>query len=158
MKKDAFGNKKINVPFFVPDITKSDKLAVMNALNSPMLTDGPQLRKFEKQFARFVGSKFAVGVSNGTAALHLALKSLGLKKGDEVIVPDITFVATANSVLLTGATPVIADVSKDDMNISLDSIERSITSRTKVILPVHLAGNICKMREIKKLLKKIIFF
>jgi len=154
MKKDAFGNKKINVPFFVPDISKSDKLAVMNALNSPMLTDGPQLRKFEKQFARFVGSKFAVGVSNGTAALHLALKSLGLKKGDEVIVPDITFVATANSVLLTGATPVIADVSKDDMNISLDSIERSITSRTKAVLPVHLAGNICKMREIKKIAKE----
>ena len=152
-KKDAFGNKKINVPFFVPDISKSDKLAVMNALNSPMLTDGPQLRKFEEQFARFVGSKFAVGVSNGTAALHLALKSLGLKKGDEVIVPDITFVATANSVLLTGATPVIADVSEDDMNISLDSIEKSITSRTKAILPVHLAGNICKMQQIKKIAK-----
>ena len=137
----------------MPDISKSDKLAVMNALNSPMLTDGPQLRKFEEQFARFVGSKFAVGVSNGTAALHLALKSLGLKKGDEVIVPDITFVATANSVLLTGATPVIADVSEDDMNISLDSIEKSITSRTKAILPVHLAGNICKMQQIKKIAK-----
>ena len=146
-KTDAFGNKKINVPFFLPNISKSDKLAVINALNSPMLTDGPQLRKFEERFAKFVGSKFAVGVSNGTAALHLALKSLGLKKGDEVIVPDITFVATANSILLTGATPVIADVSNDDMNISLDSIKRSITSKTKAILPVHLAGKICKMYQ-----------
>jgi len=152
-KTDAFGNKKINVPFFLPNISKSDKLAVINALNSPMLTDGPQLRKFEERFAKFVGSKFAVGVSNGTAALHLALKSLGLKKGDEVIVPDITFVATANSILLTGATPVIADVSNDDMNISLDSIKRSITSKTKAILPVHLAGKICKMYQIKKIAK-----
>ena len=116
---DVFRNKKIRVPFFVPDISKSDKLAVMNALNSRMLTDGPQLRKFERKFAKYTGSKYAVGVSNGTAALHLAMKALGLKKGDEVIIPDITFVATANSVLLAGATPVLADVNYDDMNISL---------------------------------------
>ena len=153
-KTDAFGNKKINVPFFVPDISKSDKVAIMNALNSPMLTDGPQLRKFEEQFAKFVGSKFAIGVSNGTAALHLALKALGLKKGDEVIVPDMTFVATANSVLLTGATPVIVDVNNDDMNISLESIKKSITSKTRAILPVHLAGKICKMPQIRKIAKE----
>ena len=149
-----FGGKKIRVPFFIPDISKSDKLAVMNALNSRMLTDGPQLRKFEREFAKYIGSKYAVGVSNGTAALHLALKALGLKKGDEVIIPDITFIATANSVLLTGATPVLADVNYDDMNISLDSIKQNITSKTKAILPVHLAGKICKMTQIKKIAKK----
>ena len=151
---DVFRNKKIRVPFFVPDISKSDKLAVMNALNSHMLTDGPQLRKFEREFAKYTGSKYAVGVSNGTAALHLALKALGLKKGDEVIIPNITFVATANSVLLTGATPVLADVNYDDMNISLDSIKQNITSKTKAILPVHIAGKICKMTQIKKIAKK----
>ena len=151
---DVFRNKKIRVPFFVPDISKSDKLAVMNALNSHMLTDGPQLRKFEREFAKYTGSKYAVGVSNGTASLHLALKALGLKKGDEVIIPDITFVATANSVLLAGATPVLVDVNYDDMNISLDSIKQSITSKTKAILPVHLAGKICKMTQIKKIAKK----
>ena len=151
---DVFHNKKIRVPFFVPDISKSDKLAVMNALNSRMLTDGPQLRKFERKFAKYTGSKYAVGVSNGTAALHLALKALGLKKGDEVIIPNITFVATANSVLLTGATPVLADVNYDDMNISLDSIKQNITSKTKAILPVHIAGKICKMTQIKKIAKK----
>ena len=151
---DVFRNKKIRVPFFIPDISKSDKLAVMNALNSHMLTDGPQLRKFEREFAKYTGSKYAVGVSNGTASLHLALKALGLKKGDEVIIPDITFVATANSVLLAGATPVLADVNYDDMNISLDSIKQSITSKTKAILPVHLAGKICKMTQIKKIAKK----
>ena len=153
-KTNVRRNNKINVPFFVPDITKSDKTAIVNALDSPMLTDGPRLRKFEERFAKFVGSKFAVGVSNGTAALHLTLKSLGLKKGDEVIVPDITFVATANSVILTGATPVIADVSNEDMNISLDSIRKSINSKTKAILPVHLAGKICKMPEIRKIAKE----
>ena len=151
---DVFHNKKTRVPFFVPDISESDKLAVMNALNSPMLTDGPQLRKFEREFAKYTGSKYAVGVSNGTAALHLALKALGLKKGDEVIIPDITFVATANSVLLAGATPVLVDVNYDDMNISLDSIKQSITSKTKAILPVHIAGKICKMTQIKKIAKK----
>jgi len=151
---DVFRNKKIRVPFFIPDISKSDKLAVMNALNSHMLTDGPQLRKFEREFAKYTGSKYAVGVSNGTASLHLALKALGLKKGDEVIIPDITFVATANSVLLAGATPVLVDVNYDDMNISLDSIKQSITSKTKAILPVHLAGKICKMTQIKKIAKK----
>jgi dTDP-4-amino-4,6-dideoxygalactose transaminase len=151
---DVFRNKKIRVPFFIPDISKSDKLAVMNALNSRMLTDGPQLRKFEREFAKYTGSKYAVGVSNGTAALHLALKALGLKKGDEVIIPNITFVATANSVLLTGATPVLADVNYDDMNISLDSIKQNITSKTKAILPVHIAGKICKMTQIKKIAKK----
>jgi len=151
---DVFRNKKIRVPFFIPDISKSDKLAVMNALNSHMLTDGPQLRKFEREFAKYTGSKYAVGVSNGTASLHLALKALGLKKGDEVIIPDITFVATANSVLLAGATPVLVDVNYDDMNISLDSIKQSITSKTKAILPVHLAGKICKMIQIKKIAKK----
>ena len=151
---DVFRNKKIRVPFFIPDISKSDKLAVMNALNSHMLTDGPQLRKFEREFAKYTGSKYAVGVSNGTAALHLALKALGLKKGDEVIIPNITFVATANSVLLTGATPVLVDVNYDDMNISLDSIKQNITSKTKAILPVHIAGKICKMTQIKKIAKK----
>ena len=152
-KTDITPSKKINVPFFVPDITKSDKTAIMNALDSTMLTDGPQLRKFEERFAKFVGTKFAIGVSNGTAALHLALKSLELKKGDEVIVPDITFAATANSVILTGATPVIADVNNDDMNISLDSIKKSITPKTKAILPVHLAGKICKISQIRKIAK-----
>jgi perosamine synthetase len=156
MKKKikTIGSKKVNVPFFVPDISKSDKIAIMNALNSSMLTDGPKLREFEDKFAKFVGTKFAIGVSNATAALHLSLKSIGLKKGDEVIVPDITFAATANSVLLTGATPVLADVNNDDMNISIESIKKNITKKTRAILPVHLAGKMCNMLEIKKISKE----
>jgi dTDP-4-amino-4,6-dideoxygalactose transaminase len=120
----------------------------------PLLTDGPILRKFEKSFATFVGSSHAVGVSNATSALHLSLRALGIGKGDEVIIPDMTFVATASSVILAGATPVLADINYDDLNISPKSIEKSLTSKTKAILPVHFAGKACNMREINHIAKK----
>ena len=156
MKKeivDAFNDTSIKVPFIIPEITKNDKDVVLKALNSRLLTDGPNLRKFESIFAKFTGAKFAVGVSNGTAALHLSLNALGIGKGSEVIVPDITFIATASSVLLTGATPVLVDVDKD-LNISISSIKKSITSKTKAIIPVHFAGKSCKINEIKSIAKK----
>ena len=155
MKKkiDAFGDASIKVPFIIPEITKNDKNAVLNALNSRLLTDGPKLRKFESIFAKFTGAKFAIGVSNGTAALHLSLKALGIGKGSEVIIPDITFVATASSVLLTGATPVLADVD-ENLNILIPSIKKSITSRTKAIIPVHFAGKSCKINEITSIARK----
>ena len=156
MKKmitDAFGDKSIKVPFIIPEITKNDRYVVSRALNSSLLTDGPKLRKFEAIFAKFTGAKFAVGVSNGTAALHLSLKALGIGKGDEVIIPDLTFVATASSVLLTEATPVLADVD-DDLNISIQSIKESITSRTRAIIPVHFAGKSCKIKEVSSIARK----
>jgi len=156
MKKktiDAFNDASISVPFIIPEITKNDKNAVLNALNSRLLTDGPKLHKFESVFAKFTGAKFAVGVSNGTAALHLSLKALGIGKGSEVIIPDLTFVATASSVLLTGATPVLVDVD-EDLNISIPSIKKAITTRTKAIIPVHFAGKSCKIRQIASIAKK----
>lgn len=151
MAKDAFGNKTIKVPFFSPYIDEIDKKAVLRALNSTLLTDGPQLQEFENQFSKFTMSRYAVGVSNATSALHLSLKALEIGHGDEVIVPDMTFVATANAVLLTGATPVIADVNEYDMNISIESLKKSITARTKAILPVHFAGKACQIDVIKKI-------
>ena len=156
MKKktiDAFNDASIKVPFIIPEITRNDKNVVSNALNSRLLTDGPKLHKFESIFAKFTGSKFAVGISNGTAALHLSLKALGIGKGSEVIIPDLTFVATASSVLLTGATPVLVDVD-EDLNISIPSIKKSITTRTKAIIPVHFAGKSCKIRQISSIAKK----
>ena len=153
MKTDAFGDGSIKVPFIIPEITKNDRYVVSNALNSRLLTDGPKLRKFEATFAKFTGAKFAVGVSNGTAALHLSLKALGIGKGSEVIIPDITFAATASSVLLTGATPVLVDVG-EDLNISITSIKKSITSKTKAIIPVHFAGKSCKINEISSIARK----
>lgn len=148
---DAFHQSSIKVPFFAPWITRDDKKAVLGSLNAPLLTDGPKLREFEKAFCKFTGAKFAIGVSNATSALHLSLKALGIGKGDEVIVPDMTFVATANAVVHTGATPVLVDVEKDDMNISIESIERNLTSKTRAILPVHFAGKVCNIKEIMRI-------
>lgn len=139
------------MPFFSPYISKEDKRAVIKALGSTLLTDGPTLRKFESAFAKFTKAKYAIGVSNATSALHLSLKALGISKGDEVIVPALTFVATASSVLLTNATPVFADIEKNDYNISPNSIRKNITQKTRAIVVVHFAGNPCKMDEISRI-------
>ena len=153
-KLDAFENMAIKVPFFIPSTNNDDSKAIRDALNKPLLTDGPNLRKFELMFSKFTGAKYSIGVSNGTAALHLSLKAVGVGKGDEVIIPDMTFVATASAVLMTGATPVLADVEKNDLNISIDSIKKVLTSKTRAIIPVHFAGNVCKIEKIKQLAKK----
>ncbi len=152
-KNNALNDSKIKIPFFVPNITPSDRNIILKTLKQPLLTDGPNLREFEKSFAIFTGAKYAIGVTNATSALHLTLRSLGLGKGDEVIIPDETFVATANAVLLTGATPIISDIEKDGYNISLNSIKKNITSKTKAILPVHIAGKACDIKKIRKLAK-----
>lgn len=149
---DPFSSS-VSIPFFAPEITTSDKKAVQKALDSTLLTDGPILREFENEFAKFTGAKYAVGVSNATSALHLSLKAAKIGVGDEVIIPDMTFVATASAVLLTGATPVLADID-DDFNISIESIKKNITPRTKAILPVHFAGKPCNMDLICKIAKK----
>jgi dTDP-4-amino-4,6-dideoxygalactose transaminase len=154
MKKDVFQNNSIKVPFVLPEITADDKKVILRMLKNSLLTDGPKLQEFETKFAKFSGAKYAIGVSNATAGLHLSLNSLGIGKGDEVIIPDMTFVATANAVLLTGATPVIADVNMDDFCISINSIKKSITKKTKAILPVHFAGRPCEMSKIFSIAKK----
>ena len=151
-KNDAFGNNTIKVPFFRPYIDKEDIKSIENSLKRSLLTDGPLLQEFESKFSKFTGAKFAVGVSNATSPLQLSLKVLGIQKNDEVILPDMTFVATGNAILNVGATPVIADVN-NDMNISLDSIKENITSKTKAIIPVHFAGKMCDIKNIKKIAK-----
>lgn len=152
-QRDIF-NKKIKIPFFQPLITNEDKKEINKALNLSLLTDGPKLVQFEKNFARFCNSKYAIGVSNATSALHLSLICSGIGKGDEVIIPNLTFVATASSVLLCGATPILADVEKDDFNISIKSIKKNITKKTKAIIPVHFAGVPCNMQQIMKIAKE----
>lgn len=154
MKKREPFNSTIRVPFYSPWITKSDKDAVLKALDSTQLTDGPKLREFEADFAKYTGARFAIGVSNATTALHLTLKAVGIGRGNEIIVPDMTFVATSNAVILSGATPVFADVDKETINISIESIKNKINSKTRAILPVHFAGKSCQMDEICKLAKK----
>jgi len=151
--KDAFNNKSIKVPFFSPQITNDDRKIIQNTLKNTLLTDGPILQNFESAFLKFTNAKYAIGVSNATSALHLSLKSLGIKNGDEVIIPDITFVATSSAVMLTGATPVLVDVNENDFNISINSIKKNITSKTKAILPVHFAGQSCDIKKITKFAK-----
>jgi len=115
---------------------------------------GEDVRLFEKEFAGYCGSRFAVGVSSGTAALFLALKSLGVGANDEVIVPDFTFIATALAVSYTGAKPVFVDIEEDTYNIDTEKIKKVITKNTKVIIPVHLFGQPANMPEILKLAKE----
>ena len=113
----------------MPNIDKNDKKAVLKALDQPTLTNGPNLQKFELSFAKFTGAKYAIGVTNATAALILSLNALELKKNDEVIVPDETFVATANAILLNGATPVLVDIENIGYNVSVELIEKSIGTK-----------------------------
>ena len=149
---DSF-EKNIDIPFFTPWITNKDKKDILNALDSSLLTLGPKLEEFENKFAKFTNSKYAVGVSNASAALQLAVKVLGIKKMDQVIVPDFTFVATATAVINNNATPILADVDVNSFNISIESIKKKINRKTKAIIPVHFAGKSCNMKEISKIAK-----
>ena len=153
MRKSILRTKE-NISFFLPEISKDDKKKILKIFDSRILTNGPNVEKFENAFKKFTSSKYAVAVSNATAALHLSLMALGIGKNDEVIVPNMTFLATANSVLMTGATPILADVNLSDYNISIDALKRSITKRTKAIVPVHFAGKACKMDAIVTIAKK----
>src|ERR1700757_4253319 len=109
---------------------------------------GDEGRAFEREFAEFTGRKYAIALANGTLALELALYCLGIGPGDEVIVPSKTFVATASCAVMRGATPVISDVDRDSGNLSADTMKKVITSRTKAVIPVHLAGWPCDMHPI----------
>ncbi len=132
-----------------------EERAVLSVLRSRWISLGQECQKLEKEFSAYIGVSNALAVTNGTAALHLAFASLNIGQGDEVIVPSLTFVATANAVRYTGATPVFADVSSlDDLTISSKDIERKITKRTKAICVVHYAGYPCNMDAIKSIAKK----
>jgi len=146
-------NNTIKVPFFLPYVDSKDIAEIKEAALSSFLTNGPKLDSFEQKFKKFTKSKYAVGVSNATSALYLSLKALGIKKNDEVIIPDLTFAATANSVLQTGATPVLADINEETLNISTESIIKNISKKTKAIIPVHLAGTPCDMQKIMRIAK-----
>ena len=136
------------IPFFLPRLTREDKKAVLEALNSRWLTGGPRARTFEEEFAGYVGTKYAIAVNSCTAALHLAMRALNIGPGDEVIVPDLTFAATANAPIFCGAKPVFADIDEKTFNVSPKQILEKITSKTKAIIPVHYGGQPCDMKEL----------
>jgi dTDP-4-amino-4,6-dideoxygalactose transaminase len=129
--------------------------AVQKVLASGWLTMGAVTNDFEKEFAIYTGSKHAFAVNNATAALHLACVAIGLKPGDEVIVPSLTFVATANAIRYTGATPVFVDItSETDLTISAEAIEKAITPKTRAIMVMHYSGYACDMPRILEIASK----
>ena len=148
MKKDFFKDSSVKFPAYEPWISNDDKRIVNAALDQTMLTFGPQLEKFESDFSKYTKAKYAIAVSNCTAALHLSLKALGIKENDEVIIPDLTFVADANAILACNAKPVIVDINKNNFFLSISNLKKNITKKTKAIIPVHIYGQVCNIDEI----------
>jgi dTDP-4-amino-4,6-dideoxygalactose transaminase len=136
------------LPFALPDITEREIAEVADALRSLWITTGPRAKELEKLFAQAVGAQHAVAVNSCTAALHLALEALGVKEGDEVIVPTMTFAATAEVVRYMNARPVLVDVLAADQQMDPAAFERAITQRTRAVIPVHFGGAACDMDRI----------
>jgi len=139
-----------------PDIGKEELNNVIEAVKSGFIsgTHGKFLREFESEFAKYCGVKYGVTTSSGTTALHLAMESIDLKKGDEVIIPACTNIATALAVVYAGAKPIVVDIETDTWNMSVNKVKDSITSRTKAILPVHIYGHPVDMEEIIDIAEK----
>ena len=142
------------IPFHKPAIAEDEVQSVVDTLRSGWLTTGHKVKRFEEDFARYVGAKHAVAVNSGTAALHLGLDAVGVKEDDEVIVPTMTFTATAEVVLYFKAKPVLVDCQRDTLNIDPTRIEAAITRRTKAIIPVHMGGQPCDMGSIMNIAQR----
>jgi dTDP-4-amino-4,6-dideoxygalactose transaminase len=143
------------IPLSDIDFGPEELTAVNKVLGSKWLTMGSVTQEFESAFAKYTGAKYALAVTNATAALHMACMAIGLKSGDEVIVPSLTFVASANCIRYTGALPVFADIlSEEDLNISASAIESLITEQTRAIMLVHYGGYACDMTRILALAQK----
>lgn len=136
------------LPFHSPVIGENEISAVTDVLRSGWLTTGAKVREFERNFCRFIGCSHAVAVNSGTAALHLALAAVGLKPGDEVILPTMTFAATAEVVLYFGAKPILIDCEPDTLNMDPAGLAAALTSKTRAIIPVHFGGQSCDMERI----------
>lgn len=143
------------IPVAKPDIGQEEMENVIEAVRSGWISSkGPFIQKFESEFATYIGTKHGIATSNGTVALHLALTALGIGKGDEVLVPTLTFIAVANSVSYTGATPIFVDSHPCYWCMDPSDVERKITERTKAIITVHLYGHPCDMEPIMKLTRE----
>ncbi|AFW95341.1 DegT/DnrJ/EryC1/StrS aminotransferase [Anabaena sp. 90] len=140
------------IPVYQPSLTGNEKKYVNDCLDSNWISSkGKYVSLFEKEFANYVDVKYATGVSNGTVALHLALVALGIGTGDEVIVPTLTYIASVNTIVYTGATPVFVDSLPDTWQIDPEEVRKSITPRTKAIMAVHLYGHPCEMSVLKEI-------
>lgn len=142
------------IPLSGPDISMREIEEVVGVLRSGRLSIGPKLEEFERALAEYTGKRFAVGVSSGTAALHLALAALGVGAGDEVVTTPFSFVASANAALFVGAKPVFVDIDPETLNIDAGGIEKAIGEKTRLILPVDVFGLPCDMPAIMEIAEK----
>jgi dTDP-4-amino-4,6-dideoxygalactose transaminase len=142
------------IPFAQPLFGKEEKDEVLDALDSGWVTLGPRTHQFEEDFAKYVGSKYAVAMSSCTAGLFLSLLASGISKGDEVITTILTFAATANPIVQLGGVPIFVDVMEDSLNIDVSKIEEKITKKTKALMIMHYGGQAVDMAKVKSLAKK----
>ncbi|MEG0370972.1 MAG: DegT/DnrJ/EryC1/StrS family aminotransferase [Clostridium sp.] len=142
------------LPYALPFIEEEEINEVIDTLRSNWLSKGPKTIEFEKRFAKYVGAKHAIAMNSCTAALHIALIANNIGEGDEVITTPLTFAASANTIIHTGATPVFADIDEKTMCIDPERIEEKITSKTRAIVPVHYAGQSCDLDRINEIAKK----
>lgn len=142
------------IPLSKPDITDLERKAVLGVLKTPNLSLGPKLKEFEEKIAKYAGVKYAVAVNSGTSALHLIIRALGIKDGDEVITTPFSFIASANCILYERAKPVFADIDEKTLNIDPSKIEEKITKKTKAILGVDVFGYPADWDKLKKIAKK----
>ena len=140
--------------FGSPVIEQPEIDEVVASLKSGWLGTGPKVHQFEEMFREYKGAQYAMALNSCTACLHLAMLAIGIQPGDEVLVPTMTFAATANAVIHAGGTPVLVDCQRDTMNIDPEDIERKITTKTKAIIPVHFAGRSCDMDAIMDIAKR----
>jgi len=142
------------LPFSRPSLSEAAIAEVVDSLRSGWITTGPKVARFEKDFAAYVGAKHAVAVSSGTAGLHLSFLALDLQPGDEVILPPLTWPATANAIVLAGGTPVFADIDSTTWNLSPAAVAAVVSDRTRALAPVHFAGRPCELDELHSLARQ----
>ena len=142
------------IAWWQPELGAEECEQVLAVLRSNYINDGDVTEQFAQTIAKLTGAKFGIGVTSGTSAIYLSLMALNIGHGDEVIVPDITFIATANAVSMTGATPVLADVDSDTLNLSVAAMEATITSKTKAVVPVHISGRAAPIEKIVAVAKQ----
>ena len=143
------------IPVNTPLITKEDALSVFQTVKSGWISSsGKNIELFEKNLSKYVNRKYGCAVSNGTAALEIAVKTLGLKKNDEIIIPSFTIISTANAIIKNNLKPVLVDSDLSTWNIDISGIKKKITKRTKALMIPHIYGFPCDMHKILKICKK----
>lgn len=144
----------MKVPQFSPWIGKEEIEAITKCINSNWITEGPKSKQFSDELLKLIGSRYGVFAPNGTLALYLGLRALGVGRGDEVIVPDFTFIASATAVEMVGARPVFIDVNRKNFQIDLAEASRLVTKKTKAVMPVHIYGTVCDMGKVMGFARK----